>query len=161
MTWNWWVLALLVPCWVAQNTIHELSHLVSAWLFEKLRPRGLWPLWHWVNGDDPDQWRLWRPWELWKRPWPNAYFFFARFVSDPPKTPRPARHTTFIAPVYAATAIVTACTLLAVLGPLPARVFFLVPGVCALVDAANWWRGYFWGKPTCDGQRWRHGDAQN
>ena len=160
MAWNWWVLALIPFCWIAQNTIHELSHLVSAWFVERLPPRGLWPLWHWVNRDDPSQWRWWRPWELWRRPWPNARFFFARFQSDVPASPRRQHHPTFIAPVYAATAIVTASLLLVLFGPLSARIFFVVPGACALIDAANWWRGYFWGSPGCDGQRWRYGDAK-
>lgn len=159
MIWNWWVLALIIPCWIVQNTLHELAHLVSAWFWEKLKPKGLWPLWHWRNLDHPDEWRWWRSWELWKKPWPKSAFFFARFRADPPRVPRRARHTTFIAPVYAATAVFSLCAVMALFGPPSVRIFFVPQAVCCLVDAGNWWRGFFWGRPTSDGKRWRYGDV--
>jgi hypothetical protein len=134
MDWNWWALAAVPVAWFLQNCLHELSHLLVGWVWNGRKPLGFYPYPHKHEGQ----------------------FYFARCTwgatTKPERSPRPALIAPFFAGVFWAS--LAAGILLFVASP-SWRIFVLPFGVTGLVDAAWWWRGYFWGGPYCDGKRWR------
>jgi hypothetical protein len=137
MDWNWWAFAVVPVAWFLQNCVHELSHLLVGWIWEGRKPLGFWPYPHKHN-----------------RKW-----YFARCLSGAPtktgRSPKPR----YIAPFYAGLLWSAFWTFILLLVASPNWRIFLVPAVATgLVDAGWWWRGFFWGKPYCDGKRWRYAD---
>lgn len=137
MDWNWWALAVVPVAWFVQNCIHELSHLVVGWVWEGRKPLGFWPYPHKHGGK----------------------WYFARCLSGEAaikgRSPRPR----YIAPFYAGMLWSIVWTIHLVFMCTDAwRIFVLPFAVTGFIDAAWWWRGYFWGRLTCDGQRWKWHD---
>mgnify|MGYP001279513079 CR=1 FL=1 len=139
MSWNWWVLVLVIPGYWLQLVLHELSHVVVGWIHEKRKPTGFYPYPHCHEGR----------------------FYFARYSLGPGKfgkyyylRPGLPRH---VAPMWAGLIWGTAWWVLAVVFE---SVWFLPFAICGIGDALWFWRGYFWGTPGCDGKRWRYGDPK-
>ena len=153
MTW-WIALSLLPVAWILQNTLHELAHLATATLYG-YRATGLYPLWHWADGQG--RWWLWYP----GRKVPSAArFYFARFTVGAPTTvvlaPWGRHHQIHSSPMRWAMP-----EALAYLIPLLAwgPGWYLLWALCPIGDFTWWWYGFFFGKPHCDGKRWRYGDS--
>jgi hypothetical protein len=156
---TWICIVILIPiAWLFENVMHEASHLFFARL-KGLKAWALYPFPHWMNPDvevnGVSVYRVWRPWELWKKPWPNAWWFFARCTYDAPAKPAGPHDIIPIAPFIWGTSLFVGATISVLFGCLYAMPLAIV----GLVDALWFWRGYFWGRPTCDGKRWRSGDA--
>ena len=130
---DWWILALVPVAWLVQNCLHELSHLVTAWVVYGRKPLGFFPYPHKHNGK----------------------FYFARCrYEQGPETLAPQCEI-HIAPLTWGAAWFAVNLALVLMGLLWALPF----AVCGLVDALWFVRGYFWSKnPWNDGQRWRYGD---
>lgn len=156
MEWSWWVLLLVPVAWLMENAVHECSHLLAAKIKVNATLKYMWLLPRWINKDTRENKRWW-PWHLWRKPWPGkTRFVFARVVWDTQKKPPYPRVISF-APNYGALTVFLLALLVLILLPSPYRVFTLPWLVCPLVDAGNWWKGYFWGSKYSDGQRWRAG----
>jgi len=155
-----WFPILIIVAWLFENVLHEASHLLCATL-KGLKARALYPLPHWVSYEDAEDglfgYRLWRPWELWKKPWDNAKWFFARCVYDAPEKPWSRHAAIHIAPfVWGITLFISTMIGSTMVG---FRTLYLLPfALVGLIDALWWVRGYFYGSEGCDGQRWKNGD---
>lgn len=143
------LIPLLIFAWLLQNIIHEFSHLSVGYITEKLKPKGFYPLPHWLNLET-DEWRLWRPWELQKKPWKNAKFYFARYRTNK----RSTKKYICIAP-FIADKVIILSIILVFLIKFKVVVWLLPFMLTSGIDAVWFWRGYFWGSSTCDGKRWR------
>ena len=141
MEWlQYWpyAVALLVG-WVWQNCVHELSHLIAVWRYEKKRPTGFYPYPHTHNGK----------------------FYFARFRCEPYASP--GHHMIHAAPVLGGSIQLLCVQVVSVLGVFLGPESFLemllylriILSVIPLVDIAWWWRSYRWGREGSDGQRFR------
>lgn len=131
MEWTWWMLVLILPAWFVQNCIHEGSHLLTGWLVNGLKPGGFYPYPHFSDGK----------------------FYFARCILwGFPKTFQYKAY--LIAPMYAA---LIWAAIWAIVFLLTWSLWCLPMIATGLVDALWWWRGYFFGRPSCDGKLWRYG----
>jgi hypothetical protein len=140
MEWTWWCLVLLPPAWFLQLTIHELSHLLVGLVHEGLKPSGFYPYPHVHEGK----------------------FYFARYSYYTPEItirvgPHKPRH---IAPFFGGLLVLLVSAAAFFLLSPSGRPWTLPFAACGLGDMLWFWRGYFWGKPGNDGQRWRYGDQQ-
>ena len=158
MSWMW--IAILIPvAWLFENVMHEASHLLTA-AFKGCKPLGLYPFFHWTHYGPAGEveYRWWRPWELWKKPWSDARWFFARCRYQPPAFFWPPHSLVCIAPFIWGMALFTGT--MAATAALGFRMLYLLPfAAVGLIDALWWVWGYFWGSPFCDGKRWRNGYA--
>ena len=154
MTWVW--LAIIVPiAWLFENVMHEASHLICA-AFKGCKPLGLYPLAHWahVGANGEVEYRWWRPWELWKKPWPDARWYFARCQYLAPVRAWPPHTIIHISPFVWGMSLATGAGLASAFF----SIYFLPLAAVGLIDALLWVRGYFWGSASCDGKRWKNGD---
>lgn len=139
MEWlQYWPYAVaLLGGWIWQNCVHELSHLIAVWKYERCKPRGFYPYPHTHNGK----------------------FYFARFRCEPYVSPgHPAIHA---APILGGGIQLLCVQLVSVLVVLPGLESFLPTGLVIilsaipLVDVAWWFRSYRWGREGSDGQRFK------
>ena len=132
-----WALILLPVAWLLQNTIHEASHLFSAWFFFDRKGEGLWPYPHKYNGR----------------------FYFARCAwGGGPFAAMPG-NVVWAAPLWGSSMVLIVAVSL--LWAVPGGRWVFVPFIaCSLFDIGFWVRGYFWGSRQCDGKRWKLGDER-
>jgi hypothetical protein len=155
---NWiWLAVLVSVAWLFENVAHEASHLLTA-AFKGCKPLGLYPFFHWTHYSPTGEveYRWWRPWELWKKPWSDARWFFARCRYVAPTAAWPPHTIIHIAPFIWGTSLFVGAGVASIFNPIIALPF---AGV-GLLDALWWVRGYFWGSPFCDGKRWKNGDQR-
>jgi hypothetical protein len=135
MVWNWWVLTLVPVAWLLQNCLHEFSHLVIGWIDQGLKPIGFYPWPHYYEGN----------------------FYFARCVQGEPAQLDKPHKLRWLAPFIFC--IIQMILLVVLYLCIPVLRLWLIPFlVCSIVDCVWWWRGFFFGKNTCDAKRWRYGD---
>jgi hypothetical protein len=147
------LILLLIPAIIWQNTMHELSHVIVAKLKHNCILRRFIPLWHWADLDDyHNSYHIWRPWELWKKPYKNSKWLFASntfsFALDD--------HNRFgilfyIIPLLSAMTF----SLLYIILTLHVHSFFVVLIITAIVDQITWVYGYCCGSEQSDGQQLR------
>jgi hypothetical protein len=136
MDWNWWAFAVVPVAWFLQNCVHELSHLLVGLVWEGRKPMGFYPYPHKHNGK----------------------WYFARYQSGAATKPGRSHRPCLIAPFFGGLIWSALWTALLLFVASPSwRIFLLPAAITGLVDAGWWWRGYFWGRPTTDGKRWRYG----
>lgn len=152
MTWYWATLIALMPtAWCIQLFLHEGSHLLVA-KSKGWSTTGLWPWPHWVNMTN-GVYVYWpfpftRPDEHWK-------FYFAR-CGYAREGVRKVHDLVAFAPFLTGLTFFVAGLLLNWLVPITGWFFPLV--ICAFGEMVRFWWTYFWGSPTTDGKRWRHGE---
>jgi len=141
---------LFIPAIVYQNFMHELSHVIVAKIHNKCKAIII-PLWHWVNVNDEDEYRIWRPWELFKKPYRKSRWLFARCIFESDK-PLVFESLFYIAPLISAT-----CLLSLVYIPcyIYAHNYFAVLLIVAAVDVLNWVFTYLFGTKYSDGTKYR------
>ena len=131
---TWWSVLVLAPfAWLAQNLIHEGSHLFVAKRRYGLAPRALVPFPHRHAGK----------------------WYFARCEFDPTYDPIP---DVWISPIRFSLIWIVVLNVLGV-----ALLFagtelwhLVIPfKVAAYIDVVFWLRGRFWGSAMCDGKRWK------
>ena len=158
-----WILivVLILVAWLVENVMHEVSHLFMAKI-KGCVPLGLYPFPHWISYEDMEDgrwgYRWWRPWELWRKPWPGAKWYFARSLWKQPVKAWPPHTIIFISPViWGLTLLVSTMVGSAVVR---FHTLYLLPfAVVGLIDTLWWIRGYFWGSTDCDGKRWKNGEV--
>lgn len=132
MIWSWLFFASLLAAWFIQNCLHELSHLIFAWLFEGLKPKGFWPYPHFYKGR----------------------FFFARYKTRKIETVNKGRH---IAPFWSGLVFVWAFSVVVFFADNETKIYYLAFVITNTIDALFFWWGYIWGSEFSDGKRFRHG----
>lgn len=135
----WPCAATLLAGWIWQNCVHELSHLIAVWRYEKKLPTGFYPYPHIRNGK----------------------FYFARFSCEPFESPgHPRVHSAPLLGAGIQLLLVQVSSILVVLaGPESFQTMWsymkVILTVIPLVDIAWWFRSYYWGRAGSDGQRFR------
>lgn len=130
--WHWWWLIFVPLVWVWQNGMHELSHLLTAWVKKGRKPTSWYPYPHIHDGK----------------------FVFARSTSGPATKPGSSRQI-YIAPFLFG--IVESWVYVAVLVLAWPKLWFLfgLMTLFAFIDSMFFWWTYFWGSPTSDGKMYR------
>ena len=148
------LLIYVILCWFLMVFIHELSHLMFGFLFNGIKPLGLYPIFHWGTSREPWRWRIWRPWELTKQPDGFDVFYFAsyRYLGTLQKTPGGIVH---IAPLVVSSTLLMILSLLYFLHI--SNIVTILLMVCASVDSIVWFKGYFWGNEYTDWFKYRYG----
>lgn len=134
MEWYWYII-LVVVLYLLQNTIHEGSHLLTAWITEGRRPLAFWPFVH-----------------RYKKRW-----YFARCVWGYATKPNASAKYKYFSPVVAGniTLFVWVCMLPG--RGVDTKLFWLAlfGASFALFDVLFWIYGYVWGTEQSDGKRYR------
>ena len=147
------ILSVLV-CWFLVTCVHELSHLFIAYFVDNLKPTGFYPFWHWAKfTEEGREWRLWRPWELFKKPEGFDHFYFAGYQVEG-GLPTSKDEPIHVAPLIVAAAFIATSAIYYLLN---GSTFSAIMVVAFLIDAWVWFYGYVLGGPLTDGYRYRFG----
>jgi len=145
------LILLLIPAIIWQNITHEFSHVIVAKLKYKCTLRRFIPLWHWGDLDDyHNSYHIWRPWELWKKPYKNSKWLFASTTFSL-WDHKEFGMLFYLIPVISAMFF----RVLYIILTLHLNSFFVVLIITANVDLIVWFYGYCCGSEQSDGQRLR------
>lgn len=152
-----WILGLILSilfCWPLALFVHEASHVFVMYTnYYDLKCTGFLPYPHWYSSKTHKD-RVWRPWELMKRPEGFDTFYYAGYRAEG-AWPRGKGELLHIAPLVSNCVLAGVGMIHLVLTP---SIFAAVFTCAFLVDAAVWLEGYFKGKgPHLDGYRYRYG----
>lgn len=135
MEWSWYILLLIPIAWLVQNVLHELSHLIAAYISFNASPKIFKPYPHMYNG------RFYFA----RTEFKYDYKDFRDAIIDP--------STVDIAPFISGIFWAGLLTLLSLGFNTLCLLSFIA---CNIIDSLFFWYTYIWGSFKSDGKKWRN-----